>query len=150
TYAGNITLPAKDPTSGQWIYIQSSGLASLPPPGTRVSPANQPYMATITTRNTTAAILALCSGSGYCTGGSNNYGANHYRLVGLELTTTSTYGCNPGSNPPVACWSYYIVSAQSPEDGSTSHLADSITLDRCYIHGVTNGANSQDVSHGIS
>ncbi len=149
TYAGNINLPPKNPVGGQWIYIQSSGLASLPPPGTRVSPAYQQYMATVTTTNTTPAILAECSGGGYCTGGNNEYGANHFRLVGLNLTSTSTYGCEPGNNPPIACWSYYIFAAQSPDDGSTSYLADSITLDRCYIHGLTNGASSQDVSHGI-
>ncbi len=152
TYSGNFVLPPKSNPNNQWIYIESSALANLPPPGTRVGPSDGQNMPTITTPNTGAAIIAECSGSGSCTTNGTPYGANHFRLVGLQLTSTSTYGCQPSNNPPIACWSYYIVQAQSPDDGSdgsTSHLSDSITVDRCYIHGLTNGANSQDVSHGI-
>src|ERR1039457_5228006 len=36
-YSGNFTLPAKTNPNNQWIYIESSARANLPPPGTRVS-----------------------------------------------------------------------------------------------------------------
>ncbi|MBI4014154.1 MAG: hypothetical protein HY359_17685, partial [Candidatus Rokubacteria bacterium] len=42
TFTGNFALPYKSGTG--WIYIQSSALASLPPAGTRVSPAQAPLM----------------------------------------------------------------------------------------------------------
>src|ERR1022692_575719 len=31
-------------------------------------------------------------------------GANHYRLVGLEVTTASNQGCIPNNVPPVNCF----------------------------------------------
>jgi len=43
TYRGSFKLPNKTVGSG-WIYVVSSRLANLPPPGTRVSPANAAYM----------------------------------------------------------------------------------------------------------
>ncbi|MGC2110388.1 MAG: hypothetical protein WA655_12780 [Candidatus Korobacteraceae bacterium] len=148
-YSGNIALPAKDPTSGQWIYVESSELSSLPPPGQRITPSYLNHMATITTPNTQSALIAECTGSGACTGNGSNYGANHFRFVGLELTSNSNIGCDPGNNPPIACWSFYIYQSQSSDDGNTAYLSDSMTIDRCYVHGISNGANSQDVIHAI-
>src|ERR1017187_3023910 len=81
-YSGNFTLPAKTNPNNQWIYIESSALANLPPPGTRVSPTDEPNMAKIVTPNGSPALNPLP-------------GANHYRLVGLEVTTASNQGCNP-------------------------------------------------------
>ena len=79
-------------------------------------------------------------------------GTNHIRLAGLEITSNSTQGCNLTNNPPVPCWSYYVFAAVSPDNGnnaSVSPLADHITIDRCYIHGVTNGSHSQDIVHAV-
>ncbi len=160
TYSGNFTIPVKSPSSGKWIYVESSALANLPSPGTRVSPTNAASMPKITTPNTSAALIAQCisptGGQGYnqCTAGHPLYavGTNHIRLVGFEITSSSTRGCNLGNNPPVPCWSYYLFAAESPDNGdnaSVSPLADSITIDRCYLHGVTNGAASQDVVHAV-
>lgn len=160
TYSGNLVLPPKDPTSGNWIYIESSALATLPAPGTRVGPGDAANMPKITTPNTSPAIIAECvsltggTGGNNCQPGTPQYpvGANHFRLVDLEITSTSNLGCNLTNNPPIACWSYYIFQAESPnngDNGSVTPLADSITIDRCYIHGTTNGANSQDVTHAV-
>src|SRR3974390_2599234 len=39
-YSGNFVVPATNNPNGQWIYIESSNLNSLPPTGTRVSPSD--------------------------------------------------------------------------------------------------------------
>src|ERR1035437_7934530 len=105
TYTGSFTLPVKANPTDKWIYIESSKLSSLPPPGTRVSPTDEPYMAKIVTPNGSPALNPLP-------------GANHYRLVGLEITTASNQGCQPHSNPPVNCFSYFLF---GQPDGGMSH-----------------------------
>ena len=117
--------------NGQWIYIESSALASLPPPGTRVSPSDAQYMPQITTGDACAAIFAVP-------------GANHYRLVGLEITSTSDVGGDPSQNPPSNNWSFYLLQTTSASPSDT--LVDSITLDRVYAH----GSDTQDVIHAVN
>jgi hypothetical protein len=73
TLTGNFILRYK---SGQdsntnYIVIRSSG--TLPPPGSRVSPSNVSSMARIQSSNTDPAL-------------QTDFGAHHYRLVGLEIT----------------------------------------------------------------
>src|SRR6185503_17345105 len=48
TYSGNFTLPAK--TGAGWIVVRSNG--TLPPEGTRVTPADAAQLAKIITPNT--------------------------------------------------------------------------------------------------
>ena len=127
--SGNFTLPNKTNPNNQWIYIESSALANLPPPGTRVGPSDAPNMARITTTNTTSPINLAP-------------GANHYRLIGLEITSNSTRGGNPGSNPPTNNFTYCLI-CWSPALGLAE--PDSITVDRSYIH----GSDTQDVGEGI-
>ncbi|HVP56427.1 MAG TPA: hypothetical protein VMU45_15655, partial [Candidatus Eisenbacteria bacterium] len=79
TYQGNFTLPVKTNPNNKWIYIVSSGLAKLPAPGTRVGAADAANMPKITSSYVTSTIIFPP-------------GANHYRLVGLEVTTASTQG----------------------------------------------------------
>ena len=117
TYVGNFQLSYKTNPNNQWIYIISSGLANLPE-GTRVKPLNVANMATIVTPNV-AATFQL------------NGGANHWRLAGLELTTASTQGCIANHTPPINCFSYFLVGSQA----NPTPMPDSITIDRCYIHG---------------
>src|SRR2546422_4172923 len=73
TFTGNFILPAK--TGSDWIYIRSSAVASLPAPGTRVSPAQASLMPRIVSPNTNPALTA-------------DFGAHHYRFSGIEITTT--------------------------------------------------------------
>src|SRR5208282_2313239 len=74
-YSGNFTLPAKANPNNLWIYIESSALSKLPPPGMRVNPSTDaPNMPKIVTPNTNSAIIIAPGG-------------NHYRLVGLEITS---------------------------------------------------------------
>ena len=117
TYNGYFQLPPKSNPSGKWIYIMSSGIANLPA-GTRVGPAVTKYMAKIVTPGVAADFQV-------------NGGANHYRLAGLELTSASTQGCNPNHTPPINCFSYFLVGSQA----NPTPMPDSITIDRCYIHG---------------
>lgn len=130
TYIGNFTLPVHTNPNQQWIYIETSALSSLPPPGTRVNPSTDLVnMATIVTPNMTSAIT-IPPGSSY------------YRLVGLEITSASTQGCDLNSIPIVNCYSYSLVDAASVIG---QPLVDSITVDRSYLH----GSPTQDVRRGV-
>ena len=80
----------------------------------------------------------------YCAAIVAQPGANHYRLVGLEITSLSTVGGNPSQNPPSNNWSYYLL--QTTRATPSDALVDSITLDRVYAH----GSDSQDIIHAIN
>jgi hypothetical protein len=131
-YTGNFTLPAKANPIGQWIYIQSSALSRLPAPGVRIGPSNTPNMAKIVTPNGSPALNPLP-------------GANHYRLVGLEVTTASNQGCQPHYTPPINCFTYVLFGQPDGGLGHPTQLPDSITFDRVYMH----GSNTYDVREGI-
>jgi hypothetical protein len=89
-------------------------------------------MAKIVTPNSTAALNPLP-------------GANHYRLVGLEVTTASNQGCIPHNVPPVNCFTYFLFGQSDGGMGHPRQLPDSITFDRVYMH----GSNTYDVREGI-
>jgi len=117
TFTGNFTLPNKTTGSG-WIYIQSSACSQLPPPGTRVSPAQAYLMPKIVSPNTDPALTTATS-------------AHHYRLVGLEITTTHATTNSTHSTP---------VNFSAPNRPTTlSQLPSDLTVDRCYIHGTPTG-----------
>ena len=135
TYSGNFTIPATS-CSG-WIVIQSSALPSLPAPGNRVSPSNAANMAVISTPNVSPAIAFLPS-------------SNHWRLIGVEVTTSYS---NP-SNPI-----YWLVGMGFQSNNSTSitvqsQLPNQIIFDRSYIYGSTvvpiqHGINANTQAFGI-
>ncbi len=121
-----LTLPAKSCDDEHWIILRTSTPdASLPTEGTRMTPCyagvaslpgrpafscGQPQrlLATITYTGASSGPIVFASG------------ANHYRLIGLEITRAASNG-----NP--------VVALISPElHGSTDH----IVLDRLYIHGT--------------
>lgn len=129
TYSGNFTLPLKDNPQGKWIYIESSALSLLPAPGTRVAPGNALDMPKITTPNVSPAFTLTP-------------GANHYRLVGLQIESDSTQGGNPHNNPPSNNFTWCLI-CYVP--GIGIELPDSITIDRSYIH----GSPTEDVGQGV-
>ncbi len=129
TYTGSFTLPAKANPNQQWIYIVSSALSSLPAPGTRVSPTDAVNMPKIVTPNGASPLTA-------------KPGANYFRLVGLEITSASTRGCNVHHVPPINCSADNLLLLDAPV-GQT--LPDSITIDRCYMH----GSPLEDVGEGV-
>ncbi len=123
TYIGNFTLPGKSNPSNKWIYIISSQLANLRV-GVRVSPALAVNMPKLVTPNV---------GSVFQLG----VDANHWRIVGVEMTSASSYpaGCGVTGHPN--CMTYFLWgnSWPPPTHSGSFVLPDSITLDRCYIHG---------------
>jgi len=116
TYRGNFTLPAKANPNSKWIYIVSSKLSNLPAPGNRVSPANAANM---------PKIVAATGNYVFNVGA----GANHYRLVGLEITS------------PAASITELIASGAN----IGKPMPDSITVDRCYLH----GSDTTDVRRAV-
>ena len=126
TYSGAFTLPAKSNPSKKWIYIISSQLAALPE-GVRVSPANAVSMPKIVAPAATAPLTV-------------KYGANYWRLAGIEITGASSYpnGCG---TPALHCMTYFLMNIE----GTAGALADHIYLDRIYGH----GGPTQDFQGGV-
>ena len=129
-YQGNFTLPVKSNPNNKWIYIVGSALSSLNAPGTRVNPATDAAKMPKIVTPGVAAALTLPPG------------ANHYRLVGLEIYSSSTQGCVPSNTPSQNCYSQSLVNGASLPG---KPLVDSITVGRCYIH----GSATQDVRVGV-
>jgi hypothetical protein len=116
-FRGNFKLPAKSCDDSHWIVLRSSAPdASLPAEGTRVTPCY-------------AGIASLHGLPLHCTSAENvmaqivgqppilaDAGANHYRLIGLEITQI------PGK------LAYSIV--------NLSDSSDHIIVDRCWVHGT--------------
>ena len=110
TFTGNYYLPNKG-VNGGWITIRSSQLANLPPPGTRVNPSMAAAM---------PKIVAAGSGNAFTIQAQ----ANHYRLIGLEITVA------PGTS-----MSYGLIMSGDPSDTNVADLPDHIIFDRDYVHG---------------
>ena len=135
TYSGNFEIPQKANPNQKWIYIQSSAYSSLPAPGTRVGPGDAPNMARIAVNNISDAF-------------DLDEGANYWRFVGLEITSTSQLpaGC-PSRDSQYrlhACTSSILVNMPHIEHGQQI-TTNNITVDRCYIH----GSPTQDVFMGV-
>jgi hypothetical protein len=128
TFTGNFVLPVK--SCDGWVVVRTSASdSSLPAAGTRIAPTYSHVLAKIVSPNSAPAIAA-------------RFGANHYRFVALEITTTFStleseqyglvdFGTDPGTG-------------QTAE--SLSELPQDITIDRCYIHGTPKG----NVKRGIA
>lgn len=130
TYKGSFTAPAKANTEHKWIYIQGSELSSLPAPSKRVDPTRDAAkMPKIVATGASPALTVLA-------------GSSQYRLVGLEFYSASNQGCNPGYTPRVNCFTYFLI--DMPGDQG-KELPDSITVDRCYLH----GSDTQDVRAAV-
>src|SRR5271165_206844 len=120
------TFPAKACDNQHWIIVRTSTPdANLPPEATRMAPCyagvtslpgrpiypcNQParLLATITYTGASSGPIIFANG------------ANHYRLIGLEITRAAGNG-------------HSVVALVGPETGGSM---DHIVLDRMYIHGT--------------
>ena len=114
SWTGSYVLPNKGPSTS-WITIRSSAVASLPLPGHRVSPNDASNMAKIVAAGPTEAFHIAAQ-------------ANHYRLIGLEITEQPKQWVN-----------YGLILQGDPNDPNASDLPSYITIDRCYIHGQALG-----------
>ncbi len=123
-FDGSFTLPANQCDDGHWIIIRTNASDSLlPPEGTRINPCyagvatlpGRPAFHCASTRDVMVKfVLMPGQSSGPLLFAA---GANHYRLIGLEITRL------PGSGPVVNL----IQAAAS---------ADHIVLDRVWVHGA--------------
>jgi hypothetical protein len=108
TFTGPFKLPNKTSGTG-WIYVVSSNLASLPPPGQRVGPNNAVNMPKIVSRASNTALTTIAN-------------SHDFRFVGIEFS-------------PVAGASVYTLIPIGNADTSPATLANHIVFDRCYVHG---------------
>jgi len=123
---GPLALAAKACDASHWITIRTSAPdAALPPEGTRVSPCyagiaslpGRPALNCVSTTNVMAMLVyTATSGSGPIT---LLAGANHYRLIGLEITRAANAA--------------FVGELVSPVLRTT---ADHIIFDRVWIHGT--------------
>ena len=113
TFTGNYTLPNKIGTG--WIIIRTSASdASLPPPGTRITPAYATVLPKVVSPNSAAAIATVA-------------GAHHYRLIGLEVTIGAGVTSNTGVGG--------LVQLGDSTQTTLDQVPHDIILDRVYVHG---------------
>ncbi len=137
TFAGVFTLPAKGCDENHWIMIRTSAPdLALPPEGTRITPCyagiaslpGRPSFNCASTVNVMAKILmGAASGSGPIVFAS---GANHYRLVGLEIT-----------RPTGGTIIYSLANVG---------LTDHIVFDRVWMHGTAQDETQRGIYLGSS
>ena len=136
TFSGNYVLPEKKCDDSHWIIIRTSAPdSSLPPEGTRLTPcyAGVSSLAGRSQLNcaSTANVLAKIEFLG--TGGSGPLAfapaANHYRLIGLEVTRT----VSPADV-------YNLIEFLGP--------ADHLVFDRLWIHGTAQDTTARGIMLG--
>ena len=109
-FIGPFSLPNK-PTGRGWITVRTAAPdRQLPPPGTRVRPADASSMPKLVARRGDGVIHA-------------EQGAHHYRLIGLEIT------------PSDGTYLYSLVWFGHNRDRSVEDLPHHLIVDRCFIHG---------------
>jgi hypothetical protein len=123
-FSGNFVLPDKNCDDSHWIIIRTSASdSSLPPEGTRLTPCyagvsslpGRPALNCVSTEN----VLAKIEFNGKSGSGPIMFapGANHYRLIGLEVTRA----VSPASV-------YNLIQFKGP--------ADHLVFDRLWMHGT--------------
>ncbi|MGH8312969.1 MAG: hypothetical protein ACRER9_06760, partial [Gammaproteobacteria bacterium] len=133
-YTGPFTLPAK--VGSSWITVESSAVVSLPPPGTRVTPADSAFMPK----------LVASLGSVIVTAPR----AHGYRFIGIEIAPSSAVTDPPaGTLQRWVSHAWHWIANRADGDGvflnnlvllgendtSEATLPSHIIFDRCYLHG---------------
>ena len=108
TYRGHFKLPNKP--GDEYITIRSSERDSLPPEGSRVSPADAPHMARLISPDAESVVTAT-------------HGAHHYRFIGLEFQAAPRVYMGP------------IISDGLGSESSLADLPHDLVFDRDYVHG---------------
>lgn len=125
TFNGVFVLPAKNCDDNHWIVIRTNAPDSaLPPEGSRLTPCyagvaslpGRPSFGCAKASNVLAKIAFSKTGSGPLVLAA---GANHYRLLGLEITR---------DKPKALVYNLII----SEKDGTFDH----IVVDRSWLHGT--------------
>lgn len=138
TFSGNLVLPAKGCDDAHWIILRTSAPdSSLPTEGTRLTPcyagvsslAGRPRWKCSSVTNVLAKIeFNGSAGSGPVAFDS---GANHYRLIGLEVTRTTS---------PATVFDFIRFSGP----------ADHIVFDRLWVHGTAQDESVRGIQLGQS
>jgi hypothetical protein len=125
TFSGVFTFPAKSCDNNHWIIVRtSSSDSALPAEGSRLTPCyagvaslpGRPALNCTSTTNVLAKLVMTSSASGpiiFATG------ANHYRLIGLEVTRQAGIGIV-----------YELASI------AANGTANNLILDRMWLHGT--------------
>ena len=125
TFSGQFVFPAKNCDDGHWIIVRTSAPDSvLPPEGTRATPCyagvaalpGRPSFGCTKASNVLAKVSFSGTGSGPVVMGN---GANHYRLVGLEVTR---------DNRKTLVYNLFTVE----KNGTFDH----VIIDRSWFHGT--------------
>jgi len=134
TFTGAFVFPDKPCDSSHWIIIRTSSPdSSLPPEGIRITPCyagvrslpGRPALNCQATQNVLARLIMPTSTNGPVLFAS---GANHYRLIGLEITRAPGVGS--------------ISELVTPERRAP---IDHIIIDRSWIHGTAQDETARGV-----
>jgi hypothetical protein len=135
SFLGRFNLPNKPCDDSHWILVRTSASDdSLPPEGKRILPCyagvatlpGRPNLACPSSKNVMARIAF--TGKGGAGPIIFAAGANHYRLLGLEITRES-----PGAT---------IYNLASPEPAA---VADHIIFDRVWMHGTAQDETTRGI-----
>jgi hypothetical protein len=124
TFTGSFTLPAKNCDNQHWIVIRTSAANALPAQGIRMTPCyagiaslpGRPAYPCSAPKSVSAKIVY--SGAGFSGPIAFAPGANHYRLVGLEVTRAKGLKV------------MYLAAV------SNAGTANNIIIDHCWFHGT--------------
>ena len=140
TFSGKLILPAKNCDDSHWITVRTSARDSvLPPEGKRLTPCyagvsflpGRPDLHCVSAQNLLAKLeFSAKGGSGPLVFAS---GANHYRLIGLEVTRSA-----PGADI------YSLISLEP------SAKVDHVVFDRMWIHGLAQDETARGIQLGGS
>jgi len=134
TFSGTFVLPAKSCDDNHWIVVRTSAPDSaLPPEGTRATPCyagvaslpGRPSFGCASASKVLAKVVFSATGSGPIVMAN---GANHYRLMGLEITR----------DKPKALV-YNLVTNE--RNGTYDH----IVIDRSWLHGTAQDETTRGV-----
>ena len=137
TFSGSFTLPAKGCDDQHWITIRTSALASLPAEGTRITPcyagvSSLPGRPSFHCSSTQRVLPKIIYPYSYLTSSGPiglAPGANHYRLIGLEITRAAK---------TTSMTALVIVRSH----GTANH----IVIDRSWLHGTSQDETATGVS----
>ena len=139
TFTGVFTFPAKSCDDNHWIIIGTSADDSLlPAEGTRLTPCyagvsslpGRPSLQCASTNNVLAKLVMAKASDGPIVFAS---GANHYRLMGLEITRL------PGTG-----------SVNALSSVATGGTANNLVFDRVWMHGTAQDETTRGVELGGS
>ena len=139
TFAGVFTFPYRACDNSHWIIVRTSSDNSLlPPEGSRLTPCyagvsslpGRPALKCSVTRNVMAK-LVMNRANGSSGPIIFAAGANHYRLIGLEVTRTAATGL--------------VVALATPAGAGVAHQ---IIYDRTWFHGTPHDETVRGIQLG--